>query len=101
MALLHAIDSGVGPDGIPYSGYLATIDISASIFGEFCAFVPKKVPPGSPVVVSVPVPLTRPLGLQNTDCKVCSAAVHFAAAPVASAFCSPVQSGFLKGRDFL
>ena len=44
---------------------------------------------------------TRPITLKNTDNKILAGVVNNAIAPVVAASCSHVQSGFVKGRNFL
>eukprot|EP00973_Karenia_brevis_P053669 7456038-Karenia_brevis.AAC.1 len=65
---MRLADSGVGPDGIPYSAFRAF-------------FVPKKPDPASPSKVVTAAPDTRPLGLQNSDAKILSSAVLAVVAP--------------------
>eukprot|EP00973_Karenia_brevis_P075485 10484510-Karenia_brevis.AAC.1 len=112
-------DSGTGPDGLPYSRWKANKKLAAVILWrllcEACnfglcpfgfhdllkVFVPKTVEPNSPAVVDVQASETRPLGSKNSDCKIVSASVLQVVAPVAAQFCCEIQTGFVKGRDFV
>eukprot|EP00973_Karenia_brevis_P015493 2119069-Karenia_brevis.AAC.1 len=107
-----------GLDLLPYSawvaGRFASADFLWDVFFDICTtsitpwgwnhllkvFPPKKATdPASPKVAAAPAD-TRPLGLKNSDVKICSTFVAWAVAPLGWLFCD-LQRGFIKGRNFV
>eukprot|EP00973_Karenia_brevis_P082817 11481054-Karenia_brevis.AAC.1 len=115
----HSSDSGVGRDGIPNSAWKA-----AGLFGacllhklimDMCTysiipwglnhlrkcFIPKKRFISHLHGIAAAATDLRPLGLKNTDVKLCASSVCFVLSDFISVNAHFSQRGFIKGRNFI
>eukprot|EP00973_Karenia_brevis_P028513 3930070-Karenia_brevis.AAC.1 len=84
-----------GMDGVLYSAWAAGGVDAAWIW------IPKKPDlPGMDFAHPKPGD-TRPLGLKNSDIKICTGVVCHKVAPVCTALLNEIQQGFTRGRNFV
>jgi len=114
--LENATDSGIGPNGLPYSAWTPNKKLSALLLFRFggclsAGFSPPITfnhtigvfPPkgkGAPDTPHAPHPSsTRPLGCRNCDPKLMAAAHDYCIKRSVAKHASPIQSGFVYSRQ--